>query len=88
MFPVFFNIFKCSQHKNEVYLILSEDSSLVYILNRTEYTLDRIDRKILSALRGNGRLTVAQLAEEVGLSSSPCWTRLKRLETLKIDWYS
>lgn len=67
MFPVFFNIFKYSQHKNEVYLILSEDSSLVYILNRTEYTLDRIDRKILSALRGNGRLTVAQLAEEVGL---------------------
>ncbi len=57
---------------------------MVYILNRTEYTLDRIDRKILSALRGNGRLTVAQLAEEVGLSSSPCWTRLKRLETLKI----
>ncbi len=84
MFPVFFNIFKCSQHKNKVYLDLSEDSSLVYILNRTEYALDRIDRKILSALRGNGRLTVAQLAEEVGLSSSPCWTRLKRLETLKI----
>lgn len=79
-----FKIFKHSQHKNEVYLFLSEDSSLVYILNRTEYTLDRIDRKILSALRGNGRLTVAQLAEEVGLSSSPCWTRLKRLETLKI----
>ena len=79
-----FNFFKCSQHKNEVYLNLSEDSSLVYILNRTEYTLDRIDRKILSALRGNGRLTVAQLAEEVGLSSSPCWTRLKRLESLKI----
>jgi Lrp/AsnC family leucine-responsive transcriptional regulator len=79
-----FNIFKSSQHKNKVYLDLSEDSSLVYILNRTEYVLDRIDRKILSALRGNGRLTVAQLAEEVGLSSSPCWTRLKRLETLKI----
>ncbi|HBI1354505.1 TPA: winged helix-turn-helix transcriptional regulator, partial [Acinetobacter baumannii] len=53
-------------------------------MNSTEYTLDRIDRKILSALRRNGRLTVAQLAEEVGLSSSPCWTRLKRLESLKI----
>ncbi|MEZ6841825.1 winged helix-turn-helix transcriptional regulator [Acinetobacter baumannii] len=58
---------------------------MVYILNSTEYALDRIDRKILlSALRRNGRLTVAQLAEEVGLSSSPCWTRLKRLESLKI----
>ncbi|WP_213063601.1 AsnC family transcriptional regulator, partial [Acinetobacter baumannii] len=37
-------------------------------MNSTEYALDRIDRKILSALRRNGRLTVAQLAEEVGLS--------------------
>ena len=58
-------------------------------MNSTEYMLDKIDRKILSALRQNGRLTVAQLADEVGLSSSPCWTRLKRLETLKIiDGYT
>jgi len=58
-------------------------------LNSTEHTLDRIDRKILSALRQNGRLTIAQLSEQVDLSSSPCWTRLKRLETLKIiDGYT
>lgn len=58
-------------------------------MNSIEYTLDRTDRKILSALRGNGRLTIAQLSEEVGLSSSPCWTRLKRLESLKIiDGYT
>ncbi|MCF8998251.1 Lrp/AsnC family transcriptional regulator [Acinetobacter nectaris] len=53
-------------------------------MNSTEYTLDAFDYKILSALRNNGRLTVAQLAETIGLSSSPCWTRLKRLESLKI----
>ncbi|OSN10301.1 AsnC family transcriptional regulator [Lonsdalea iberica] len=46
-------------------------------------TLDMTDKRILSALRRNGRLTVADLAEEVGLSSSPCWTRLKRLESTK-----
>ncbi|WP_049174310.1 Lrp/AsnC family transcriptional regulator [Acinetobacter ursingii] len=58
-------------------------------MNSTEHTLDRIDRKILSALRQNGRLTIAQLSEQVGLSTSPCWTRLKRLETLKIiDGYT
>jgi len=58
-------------------------------LNSTEHTLDRIDRKFLSALRHNGRLTIAQLSEQVGLSSSPCWTRLKRLESLKIiDGYT
>jgi Lrp/AsnC family leucine-responsive transcriptional regulator len=43
-------------------------------------TLDAIDRKILSELRRNARLTMHELAERVGLSSSPCWTRVKRLE--------
>lgn len=43
--------------------------------------LDRIDRKILSALHLNGRLSISDLAEQVGLSTSPCWARVKRLET-------
>ncbi|WNJ91023.1 Lrp/AsnC family transcriptional regulator [Bosea sp. 685] len=42
--------------------------------------LDAIDRRILSALRADGRLTTQALAEKVGLSPSPCWTRVKRLE--------
>ena len=42
--------------------------------------LDMMDRKILSALRSDGRLTMSELAEKVGLSQSPCWTRVKRLE--------
>jgi len=42
--------------------------------------LDQMDRKILSALRSDGRLTMAELAEKVGLSQSPCWTRVKRLQ--------
>jgi len=42
--------------------------------------MDAIDRKILRALSRQGRLTNAELAEEVGLSASPCWTRVKRLE--------
>jgi Lrp/AsnC family transcriptional regulator, leucine-responsive regulatory protein len=41
---------------------------------------DLTDRKILSALRADGRLTVNELGEKVGLSQSACWTRLKRLE--------
>lgn len=44
--------------------------------------MDAADRRILSALRKNGRLTVAELAQKVGLSSSPCWNRLKRLEAV------
>lgn len=42
--------------------------------------LDRTDLKILDALQKDGRLTNALLAEKVGLSLSPCWRRLKRLE--------
>lgn len=42
--------------------------------------LDEIDRRILRAIRQDARLTMAQLGEAVGLSNSPCWTRLKRLE--------
>ncbi len=47
-------------------------------------TLDLPDRKILSALRADARLTMSQLAEKVGLSASPCWTRVKRLEALGV----
>lgn len=46
----------------------------------TSQGLDAIDRKILAALREDGRLTTQALAEKVGLSASPCWTRVKRLE--------
>ena len=43
--------------------------------------LDDHDLKILAALQDNGRLTNHELAEHVGLSASPCWRRVKRLET-------
>src|SRR5690606_3591279 len=42
--------------------------------------IDSIDRKILAALAEDGRMTLADLSERVGLSQSPCWTRLRRLE--------
>jgi Lrp/AsnC family transcriptional regulator, leucine-responsive regulatory protein len=44
--------------------------------------LDLIDRKILSILRNEGRLAVNELANRVGLSPSPCWSRVKRLEEI------
>lgn len=42
--------------------------------------LDAIDRRILDALQADGRLTMAQLAEKVSLSPSPCWRRVQMLE--------
>lgn len=42
--------------------------------------MDRIDRHLLELLQKDGRLTTAELADEVGLSPSPCARRIKRLE--------
>lgn len=41
---------------------------------------DAIDLKILAVLQHGGRLTNAALAPRVGLSPTPCWERLRRLE--------
>ena len=43
-------------------------------------SLDPIDKRILEQLQHDGRLSNADLAEKVGLSSSPCWRRVKALE--------
>jgi Lrp/AsnC family transcriptional regulator len=43
-------------------------------------TLDPIDRRILAALQSDATLSIADLAEHVGLSQTPCWKRIKRLE--------
>jgi|SRR5690606_32692506 len=42
--------------------------------------MDGFDKKILAELQSDGRLTVTELAERVGLSLSPCHRRLKALE--------
>eukprot|EP01031_Cornospumella_fuschlensis_P050653 gene50653-61957_t len=42
--------------------------------------MDKIDRKILSELQRNGRASLQEISNAVGLSSTPCWTRMKRME--------
>ncbi|MFT6030677.1 MAG: Lrp/AsnC family leucine-responsive transcriptional regulator [Oleiphilaceae bacterium] len=42
--------------------------------------LDRLDRKILTHLQTNGKISNLELAEKVGLSPSPCARRVKHLE--------
>jgi DNA-binding Lrp family transcriptional regulator len=42
--------------------------------------MDAIDRKILAELQAEGRLTVTELAQPVGLSVAPCHRRLRELE--------
>jgi Lrp/AsnC family transcriptional regulator len=42
--------------------------------------LDAIDRKILAVLQDDASLSVAEIGDRVGLSSTPCWKRIQRLE--------
>lgn len=42
--------------------------------------LDAIDRKILTVLQEDASLSVAEIGDRVGLSSTPCWKRIQRLE--------
>ena len=44
------------------------------------HDLSRIDRKILRCLQQNARLSFAELARQVGLTTTPCKERVKRLE--------
>lgn len=42
--------------------------------------VSREDRQVLKELQSNGRITNAELAEVTGMSASPCWRRVRRLE--------
>jgi len=42
--------------------------------------LDRHDIAILQALQKDARMSLADIASQVGLTSSPCWTRIRRME--------
>lgn len=43
--------------------------------------MDRVDRKLLALLQQDSTQSIAQLADQVGLSQTPCWKRIQRLET-------
>ena len=42
--------------------------------------IDIVDAKILELLQNDAGLSIAEIAERVGLSSSPCWRRIERLK--------
>ena len=42
--------------------------------------MDAIDRKILGVLQEDASLSVAEIGNRVGLSSTPCWKRIQKLE--------
>src|SRR4026209_2612807 len=42
--------------------------------------LDRMDRKILDVLQKDCTLPVAEIGKQIGLSTTPCWRRIQKLE--------
>ena len=42
--------------------------------------MDRVDREILRLLSADASLSLAEIADRVGLTSTPCWIRIRRLE--------
>ena len=46
----------------------------------SSYMLDKIDRRILDLLQENGRMSMTDLADTVGLTVTPCIERVRRLE--------
>ena len=49
-------------------------------MNRGITRMDANDRKILAVVQQDASLSVAEIGQRVGLSSTPCWKRLQRLE--------
>ena len=49
--------------------------------------MDTIDKKILFIMQRNADLPISEIARRVGLSSTPCWNRIKRLEEKGIIKY-
>ncbi len=43
-------------------------------------TLDRIDRKILDLLQKDATIPVAEIGKKIGLSTTPCWRRIQKME--------
>ena len=46
--------------------------------------LDETDRRILACLQEDANMPVAEIARRVGLSSTPCWRRIQKLEEAKL----
>ena len=56
------------------------DTAAAIPLHEPNRRLDAIDRKILTVLQEDASLSVAEIGDRVGLSSTPCWKRIQRLE--------
>jgi Lrp/AsnC family transcriptional regulator len=50
------------------------------LLSENQAMIDRLDRKILQILQEDATVPVAEIGRRIGLSTTPCWRRIQRLE--------
>jgi biotin operon repressor len=50
------------------------------VLCQIIHRMDRLDKKILAVLQANARASLQEIGQAVGLSPSPCWSRIKKME--------
>ncbi len=74
----YFSIYEVEQLHNWNNILIMSDLALQTI--ESGRRLDAIDRKILTVLQEDASLSVAEIGDRVGLSSTPCWKRIQRLE--------
>ena len=46
--------------------------------------MDNIDKKILSVVQSNASIPLSEVSKRVGISTTPCWNRIKKMEEEKI----
>jgi DNA-binding Lrp family transcriptional regulator len=62
-------------------IILGDFLQKMFYWERLRMDIDRYDLRILTELQRDGRLSVVELAEAIGLSPTPCARRIKALES-------
>jgi Lrp/AsnC family transcriptional regulator len=48
------------------------------------HKIDKIDKEILKIIQKNATIPLSELSKKVGISSTPCWNRIKKMEEEKI----
>lgn len=65
---------------NEIFILCYLSISIEIFYFERVSGMDQIDRKILTVLQADANISIAELADRVGLSQTPCWKRIQKLE--------
>ena len=74
------NITNRGRKHSKYTVILETIDEIIYVIAENMKNIDNTDRKILQALQTDCSGSVAEIADRAGVSQTPCWRRIKRLE--------